>query len=122
MPYLAAKRTHPYFLPMTHYQGGSTSLHQAAAQGHIHSVLLLVDSGAAVSAAGPGGATPLTFAAQNGHVEVVRLLLDRKALLLDATEVSLAIMIRQTAHCATVWGNDHCALTYGHEYCSDCTQ
>ena len=51
-------------------------------------MLLLIDSGAAVSAAGPGGATALTYAAQNGHVEVVRLLLDRKACYLDAAEVS----------------------------------
>ena len=72
-------------------------MHQAAAIGNLHSVLLLIDSGAAVSAAGPGGATALTYAAQNGHVEVVRLLLDRKACYLDAAEVSQNSMILHTA-------------------------
>ncbi len=64
-----------------------TLLRDAAQQGEIAKVKLLLDLGADIDGADPGGVTPLHKAAENGRVETVRLLLERgaNALLEDDT-------------------------------------
>jgi hypothetical protein len=54
---------------------GATALHQAAANGHLSLVRMLVERGAAVDARDQDGATPLVYAAYHGRAPVVAALL-----------------------------------------------
>ena len=54
--------------------GGQTSLHHAAAEGHLEVARLLIGAGATVDVADAKGATPLDRAAAAGHDGVVELL------------------------------------------------
>jgi ankyrin repeat protein len=58
-------------------QGGMTALHLAARQGHIETVLALLEAGADVNAASAGDQTsPLLIATINGHFDLGKTLLD----------------------------------------------
>ena len=61
-------------------EGKSTkSLHEAAADGDIEQVKLLISKGADVNEKDPGGKTPLHCASEKGHAEVARLLISQGA-------------------------------------------
>ena len=55
------------------------SLHQAAADGDIEQVKLLISKGADVNERGGWGNTPLHYASREGHAEVARLLISKGA-------------------------------------------
>jgi len=58
-------------------QGGMTALHLAARQGHIETVMALLEAGADVNAASAGDKTsPLLIATINGHFDLGKALLD----------------------------------------------
>lgn len=65
-------------LPL-HSQDGTTPLILAAAGGHIHCVLELLEQGAELNSRRSTGTTALFFAAQGGHLDVVRILLKARA-------------------------------------------
>ena len=56
-----------------------TALREAAVNGRLEVVRLLLDAGADLSLANGAGGTPLMVAAGRGHLEVLRLLLWRGA-------------------------------------------
>lgn len=58
---------------------GLTVMHDAAREGFIDSVCVLVNHGADVNLVDGQGNLPLHLAAKEGHVEVVRLLIGRTA-------------------------------------------
>lgn len=58
---------------------GLTVMHDAAREGFIDSVLVLVDHGADANLVDGRGNLPLHLAAREGHLEVVRLLIGRTA-------------------------------------------
>jgi ankyrin repeat protein len=58
-------------------QGGMTALHLAARQGHVETVLALLEAGADVNASSAGDKTsPLLIATINGHFDLGKTLLD----------------------------------------------
>ncbi len=58
-------------------QGGMTALHLAARQGHLETVMALLEAGADVNAASAGDeTTPLLIATINGHFDLGKALLD----------------------------------------------
>lgn len=59
--------------------GGKTALHYAARDGHLSTVRLLLDAGAAIDDRDPNDITPLLYAASNDRVDVARLLIARGA-------------------------------------------
>ena len=64
-------------------RSGTSALHNAAANGHVDVVALLVDRGARCEP-NANGNTPLHWAALNGHAAVVALLLERFEASIDA--------------------------------------
>ena len=54
-------------------------LHEAAANGHVEVVQLLLDNDAEVNIKTEGSATPLHYASRGGHVDVMRVLLEAGA-------------------------------------------
>ncbi|KAI5889919.1 ankyrin, partial [Schizophyllum commune H4-8] len=64
-----------------------TSLHLAAAEGHLGTARLLLERGAHVSARAKAESTPLTTAASRGREDVVRLLLDKGAQVEECEEM-----------------------------------
>ena len=62
------------------FQGGMTALLLAARQGHIESVLTLLDGGADIDQVAEGSKTsPILIAIMNGHFDLAKYLLDRGA-------------------------------------------
>jgi ankyrin len=59
--------------------GGKTALHYAARDGHLSTVQVLLDAGAAIEDRDPNDITPLLYATSNDRVEVARLLIARGA-------------------------------------------
>ena len=55
---------------------GNTPLHYAASEGHVESMLLLLEAGAEKDPTGNHRMTPLFIAAQNGHLDVIRHLVE----------------------------------------------
>jgi ankyrin repeat protein len=53
---------------------GVRPLYNAAKQGHLEVLLLLISAGAPVDSLRSDGVTPLSAAAQNGHLNIVRIL------------------------------------------------
>ncbi len=58
---------------------GATALHNAAAQGHLKLVQVLIDRGATLASEDHHGATAMIYAAYQGRVEIVQLLLAQGA-------------------------------------------
>ena len=59
--------------------GGKTALHYAARDGHLSTLRVLLDAGAAIEDRDPNDITPLLYAASNDRVEVARELIARGA-------------------------------------------
>ena len=57
-------------------ENGNAPLLYAAGNGHVESMLLLLEAGADKDQANNQGATPLFIAARNGHLDVVRYLVE----------------------------------------------
>ena len=55
---------------------GNTPLHYAASEGHVESMLLLLEAAAEKDQPGNHRMTPLFIAAQNGHLDVIRHLVE----------------------------------------------
>jgi len=60
-------------------KAANLSLHEAAADGDIEQVKLLISRGADVNEKDSGGKTPLHYASEKGHTEVAKLLISRGA-------------------------------------------
>jgi uncharacterized protein len=58
---------------------GATALHNAAAQGHLKLVQLLLERGASLASEDHTGATPLIYAAYQGRTAIIELLLKHGA-------------------------------------------
>jgi ankyrin repeat protein len=68
------------YLELIGYQGGVTSLHFAARDGHIEAVKALIEAGADINRVGTADKTsPLVIATINGHFDLAKALLDRGA-------------------------------------------
>ena len=63
----------------TRREDARQDLHQAASEGHLEVVRLLVENGANVNARDENGRTPLFRAADEGHLDIVRLLVENGA-------------------------------------------
>jgi hypothetical protein len=79
---------------------GWTTLHCAAANGHVECSKYCIEMGAKVNAQSKNGYTPLHCASSHGFVDVVRLVLDAGAIV-DATD-------------REGWTPLYCAIRYNH--------
>ena len=66
---------------------GSTPLHEAAGEGNLGLVKLLMKHGGNPRSLNDGGAPPLQWCASKGHVEVVEFLINARACILNASDL-----------------------------------
>jgi hypothetical protein len=76
---------------------GATALHDAAINGHVEIVRLLLQNGAEVNAKDKIGNTPLHWAASEGHVDILHLLVENGANL-EAQDVDGERVLHRAAY------------------------
>ena len=86
-------------------KAANLSLHEAAADGDIEQVKLLISKGADVNEKGRWGITPLHLASREGHAEVARLLISKGAYLNSVSENAPGLNEMTPLHCAAASGN-----------------